>query len=596
MKSIHYLSFLALVITLFTSCEEFLDKTPSAMISEKDVFSTYESFQGFFDPNYQEVINYNSHYMSTTMNIGGENYSYLGWSVTLYAYNGDYWKISGISDASTSVFISSEPGYGQSGSGSGVWTGGWRGIRRCNMALNKLPLLTDATSEEIQLIKGQIYFFRAYYHQQIIEAFGGMPYIDTLLNVSEPNHLPRPPYNEVVEKIVADYDRAIALLPKDWDETAYGAKAPTTNVGRATKGTALAYKAKCLLYAASPLMNNVVGNGYVYNVEYAKRAAAAGWEFISTLVPKYYDLVPWSNYSDMFYKQDGTMPWTKETIWQKVRRNYGSGEYSSPLARQVCFPRLGGKYCETTNQTFVDKFEMADGTRYKVEYDSDNAKRWDYRDPRFRKALYVDKDQQGLSPLTVIRMYVGSGSDKGTTQKIALPYIHHKYWPAGCNSIDKIYNNYRFVNPLMRLAEVYLDYAEAVTAAYGADGKAPGATLSAVNAINIVRARAGMPPTSEATAIANGYKSFMEQIWNERTVELCFEGHWWFDQRRWHIGHLPENLPCIDLEFDKNWTPTSFKRVLFKTRVFEDPKHYWLPIPKNLVQQYPEMTQNPGWD
>ena len=148
----------------------------------------------------------------------------------------------------------------------------------------------------------------------------------------------------------------------------------------------------------------------------------------------------------------------------------------------------------------------------------------------------------------------------------------------------------------MRLAEVYLDYAEAVTAAYGADGKAPGATLSAVNAINIVRARAGMPPTSEAIAIANGYKSFMEQIWNERTVELCFEGHWWFDQRRWHIGHLPENLPCIDLEFDKSWTPTSFKRVVFKTRVFEDPKHYWLPIPKNLVQQYPEMTQNPGWD
>ena len=65
----------------------------------------------------------------------------------------------------------------------------------------------------------------------------------------------------------------------------------------------------------------------------------------------------------------------------------------------------------------------------------------------------------------------------------------------------------------MRLAEVYLDYAEAVTAAYGPTGSVPGSGFTAVDAINVIRARAGMPPV---TAAATGYNSFMELVWNER--------------------------------------------------------------------------------
>jgi hypothetical protein len=142
----------------------------------------------------------------------------------------------------------------------------------------------------------------------------------------------------------------------------------------------------------------------------------------------------------------------------------------------------------------------------------------------------------------------------------------------------------------MRLAEVYLDYAEAVTAAYGPTGSVPGSGFTAVDAINVVRARAGMPPV---TAAATGYNSFMELVWNERSVELCFESHYWWDTRRWHIAHLEENKPIIDLKFDYNWT--YFTRSLYITKVFEDPKHYWLPLPKDIVFLYKEMYQNAGW-
>ena len=94
-----------------------------------------------------------------------------------------------------------------------------------------------------------------------------------------------------------------------------------------------------------------------------------------------------------------------------------------------------------------------------------------------------------------------------------------KYWPVGANGYDKLYTQLRITNPLMRLAEVYLDYAEAVTAAYGPTGTAPGSNLTAVDAVNKVRARAGMPPV---TAAATGYANFMDLVRNERTVEFVF--------------------------------------------------------------------------
>jgi hypothetical protein len=232
---------------------------------------------------------------------------------------------------------------------------------------------------------------------------------------------------------------------------------------------------------------------------------------------------------------------------------------------------------------------MADGTRYKVEYDNDNTKRWENRDPRFRKNIIVDRDQHGYDANSIIYLYEGEGSDKTPQSQVCLPYLIKKFWLVGVNGFDNDYANLCITSPLMRLAEVYLDYAEAVTAAYSPLGRAPGADITAVDALNIVRDRCGMPPV---TAAAPEYTSFMELVWNERNVELCFEGHYWYDTRRWHTAHL--NLECVDLAFDKDWT--TFTRNVIKTKVFEDPKHYWLPMNRNQALLYPGFYQNPGWE
>ena len=233
------------------------------------------------------------------------------------------------------------------------------------------------------MILGQIYFFRAFFHGEIISVWGGMPYVDTVFAASDELRLPRLTYHQITERIIEDLDRAIPLLPLDWDFTGPGSQRVGSNAGRITRGAALAYKQKFLLYAASPLMNKFSGNTAIYNKALAERAAVAGWEAIkvaNTVLPSgntVYALLPFAKYSDMFYKVDGTMPWTTETILQRVERSVGSGRWSNHIRRQYAPASFcGTSHCAGIDQLFIDRFEMADGTRYKEEYDNDEDKRW----------------------------------------------------------------------------------------------------------------------------------------------------------------------------------------------------------------------------
>jgi len=586
-------------VILITSCSDYLEKTPDAEVSSQDIFGTYEAFQGFIDANYGEVVDYINTYPTTSHNYGGETYSNLkAWSTAFKAWEGDYWYLAGMDDHAfydhTSLYANNDFGtfgkYLSGGGGGGMWTGGWRGIRVCNLGLENIDLLTDATDEEKDLILGQIYFFRAFFHQQIIDAFGGMPYVNRILDQTNPDdmQLARLTYQTDADSIVKDYDRAIALLPVDWDKTTVGGQNPGSNYGRATKGAAMAYKAKVLLYAASPLMNKFSGQDYSYNEEYAKRAAEAGWEMIdlANKNPDVYTLSSFDEMDNMFARKDGKVPQTKETIFQRAYAgNTETGAtFYKYLYQKWVPPFMSGKHCETVNQAYVDYFEMADGTRYKEVYDNNNARRWDDRDPRFRKWIIVDRDVWGYKvEETTFNLY-------DAARKVNLPYVIKKFWPKGVNIFDQQIDGFRMVSPRMRLAEVYLDYAEAATAAYGSTGKAPGADLTALDAINIIRRRAGMPDRSTTPA---GYDTFMDAVRNERIVELCFEGHFWFDTRRWHNAHKECN-ECIDLSFDSGWK--HFTRSVIKTKVFEDPKHYWMPIRRDQTFLYPGMYQNPGWE
>ncbi|MEL7119063.1 MAG: RagB/SusD family nutrient uptake outer membrane protein [Bacteroidota bacterium] len=591
MKKINVLLLFLFIGLAFTACDDYLDRTPDAEVTELDVFGTFEDFQGFIEPMYSLVVDYNQHALTTGMNLGGEIIGFQGWSSGDRARRGDYLAFHGGGNgpAQQSNFYCTEDNE-IGNTDSGIWPDGWRGIRIANLALEKLELMTDATQEERDLIEGQAYFFRAWFHWEIGRYYGGMPYVDRFLQPADDLLLPRLNWHEMAERIVSDFDRAAELLPEDWDETTVGGQFRGANAGRATKGAALAFKAKTLLYAGSPLMNGFSTGSFTYDESYMQRAAEAANEVIELADQGVYALVPFEEYQTMFARNDGEYPWTSENIFQKISAAVGNGVQNNRHGRLFNPPRFGGNGIqETLNQLYADRFEMTDGTRYRIEYDNDDSKRWENRDPRFRQNVLVDRDKAGLANGTTMNLHEG-GNDKNHSGTLT-PYITRKFWAVGANRIDQVWNQFRYVTPHMRLAEVYLIYAEAASEGYGGGGAmAPGASLTAADALNVVRRRAGMPDVSPA---ASGYNSFRELVQNERWVELCFEGQWFSDIRRWYLAHLPENKPYVDLKFDRDWT--TFNREVIAERVFDNPRHYWMPIPRAQTQIYLEFAQNPGW-
>lgn len=578
-----------LLLVATVGCEtDYLERPPEADIFEEDVYGTYLNFQGFQDVMYSYIIDYNSAKITCGHNFTGETIARQPWNTSQGASNGNYFNlINGRSNFND---------YGNNQGEYGIYEESWRGIRVANLCLQNLEKLNDATQFEKDVIEGQAYFFRAYFHWEIARAFGSIPYIDVPLAPEDNLQLPRFweyngkfDYQAVTERIVEDMDKAAALLPEVWPNS-------TTEYGRATKGAALSVKAKALLYAGSPLMNQYSRNSATFDTEYMTRAAEAAAEVLKLADNGVYALQPFDQMLDMFARTDGTLPNSPETIFQKNKNAVGSSEVLTFLGR-LYLPHQslfgGNGITEAVTQNFVDLYEMADGTKYipgpasQGGYDTDETRRWNGRDPRFRKNIYVDGDMAGIHPDTKLELYVGGKTlNNGNTLS---PYIVHKFWPLGVNRKDEGWNNFRYVTPHLRLAEIYLIYAEAVFEATGnANASSSNYGLSAVEAVNVVRNRAGMPNVSATPDAYDG--DFRALVRNERDIELAFEGHRWYDFRRWR--KFPDPV-LYRMVFDQEYT--FFNREVIQPYVFEE-RNFWMPFPEQITLNYAEFPQNPGWN
>lgn len=636
----------------FTSCTDYLDKSPDSTVSAEQAFKNFTNFQGYVEQMYNCIPSKESNQYCTSFNWGEDEIMNTGLGdghVTAHFDLGDYRNWYSNAQSFLHRPSSGKPGEFLDPTSTNKFAHSlehaWYCIRKCNLGLANLDLMTDCTQEEKNFIKGQLLFFRAWWHEEMIAFFGGMPYVDTVLDGSQVLTLPRLSYQECALKCAEDFRAAADLLPNDWDKTTVGKKTLGKNDLRITKVCALGYMGKVLLWAASPLNNlkaevgaSKNGDTYKYNVELAKQAADALGEALAQVnsgkTPyalaeyKYSDIYNHvakdgskSNFSEIFYTTGKN--WKQPGSTEAILRGPYIGENSSNWN----FTKLWGikmngivehdALIHQPTANYVNYYGMANGLPLD-DPDSgfDPSHPFKNRDPRFYHDIvfdgfkYINKTiakEDDNYQFKYIQMYTGSNLRSSASQGCRTGYYCQKLVPHQANKYDEMYNWGGALQcdlPYMRLADIYLMYAEAGAAAQGANYKSSKCNLTAVDAINVLRDRV------EAGHVADKFvadqKKFMDEVRRERAVELAFEGFRWNDLQRWLLlTEYPYNIKTSqefkrvgNFDYTKNdprdAEVTGWTEKTIVTRDFSE-KHYLLPLKESDVYLYPEFGQNPGW-
>lgn len=611
-----------------TSCTDYLDKSPLADINEDDPFKNFKNFQGFTEKLYKCIPVMTTCDYHSCWNFGEDEYwepneqrmfanaidqgNYWGWNTLAYS-----WLKAGAGDINSN----------DSKTKGRLWGLSWYGIFHANKGLDNLDKLVEATPEEKNLIAGQLYFFRGWFHFMLMQYWGGLPYIGESLASDAVMRYPRLNYQQTAEHATEDFQRAADLLPVDWDQTTAGKATMGNNNLRINKVMALAYLGKNLLWAGSPLMNKEsTGNG-TYNQELCKRAADAFAQALQICEQTgRYELAAWQDYSDLFYtyKKNNQINGLKEAIFyeNQVANNQGSWRWNmvNDFVPQLIL-HSGIKVFPTAN--YVDYFGMANGKPIldptKADADSGYDPEYPFRDrdPRFYNNIVWDARQCVLDGSRVgndpNRQYAslyegGLYRTENPTKACFTGYINKKFTSQYLNEWDGYRDGSIMVMAFMRLADVYLMYAEAAAEGYSSPtAKAGNYGLSALDAVNKIRRRANVGDVDQK--YSSTLDGFMSELRRERAVELAFEGHRFIDLRRWLLlTEKPYTLKTAvffdraqDQSDEERFTdPTKNHVVNLREDVLVernfDEKHYWLPFLKNDVTMYPEFKQNPGWE
>ena len=583
------------VFMLLSSCEDYLDKSPDMGITDKEVFQNYLSYRGVLDKVYVLTCDpFLSTHGGGRFAFGDEGLCTAKGTCHRDLNDGNFMLTKDnlelgwyTGEAMNSVATNKMP----------IIAMAMRNLRTVNLCISRIDDLQDATSEQRDHLLGQAYFFRAWNYFEIIRRWGGMFKFDKVFLSDDDMDFPRLSYHESTDWLVSDLELAYQLLPEKWG---------ASEKGRVTKAAALALKSMALLYSASPSMCPELN--YNYDLEICKKAATAAWEAIDYINRTGCNrLMPGKTaeeYSKIFYNKD--IMASDEAIFYQTKRNgkRAISEWNANFVpNSMCAANV---HCASPTQNMADMFEMADGRTIKdagADYDDQNP--YVNRDPRFYYDILYNGvkwgNNKGVPHYFELWEYNTYDNSKSAdmmalfsqTYNPRCPYLIRKWWPETANKWENDYNYY-MPAIYIRVAQLYLDFAEAANEAYGPETKVPGTDMSAVDAINIIRNRVGAVP------VRSEYKAnkevFRDRIRNERAVELCFEDHRWYDIRRWRIAK-----DVVKVIYKAVITRTGKEQFRFEymehpdyKRVFED-KHYWYPIPKSQMEMLNNVEQNPGW-
>lgn len=491
-------------------------------------------------------------------------------------------------------------------------------IRHINEAIKRLEE-GQLDSETANSLLGQAYFMRAYMYYWMVLHHGGVPYIKVPQDKDTDDlYVKRNSTPECFQFMVEDLDHAITLLP----EKIAGSSA---DYGRIDQCFAKAWKAKTLLLKCSPQFNP----SNQWNNAYWKEAYDAAKEAYDFCVAKGISLTP--NYADIWIQEQGP-----EVVFPVVNSNPNKVSTWEYTTRPASISR--DKPYNNPTWEFVKSFPMLDGKSYddptgKYYVGDEQAllkSFWKNRDPRFNDVcLYNGREYPVAGKPANYRQYNALGVTSPDDQYGVNPNAHtnavnndiysglYIYKGADLTLTQDKVMTYDIDYILMRFAEVMFIYAEAANETGHSD--------VAVDMLKQIRKRAGIEPGSDGLygLKVSTREEIRKAILDERNIELCFEGHRFWDLRRtrnmMHLdGWTKHGIEAIAINPDgtdmdlntarekinnNELTTGDFRYVIHQVPYTEaaerefviEESFYFFPIQKSNIDQNPNLEQNNNW-
>ena len=476
---------------------------------------------------------------------------------------------------------------------SSVWSNMYSGIKVCNHVLgemqgldfDELKLNADygAQMYRYEHYQYEARFMRAYFYFALVRQYGGVPLVTSEISAEEANSIARSSADDIFKFIIDECNDIQNKITEDYSNLGQYATG-TEESGRADKLAVLALKARAALYWASPLFNaSNDKERYHTAATYTKELLTAAEARGKGLTAKYADLWDAASFS--------TPTIMKEILFGRRYYKNSSGDNTVETNNYpVGIEGGAGGNCPTQN--LVDAYDMKTSGLSINEtgsgYDAKNP--YANRDPRLAATVAVNGDQwPTYAGAAKLETFQGGINGEPLTGATPTGYYLKKY----CNGAISLASNAKLKESrhtwlTFRMGEAYLNYAEAVFKYLGsAEATSVEFPMSAREAANKTRQRAGMPDLATTG-------DFWTRLCNERFVELAFEGHRFWDVRRWkEADKYFKTITEMKLTKNDDGSITYTRQNV--SRQWND-KMYLFPIPQTERMKNPNLTQNPGWE
>lgn len=570
MKKINILLSSSIAALLLSSCNPILDREMMLTMTEKQALESYDVAQKRVNGLYTYLPNGFSPVGGAMMAAASDEAEYSVASSSVHMFNNGSWNPLNNPD--------------------NVWTYYYQGIRQAtlfletadqiNMERYKLDPQNQADYEmrmaNIERWKYEARFLRAYFYSELVKRYGGVPLANELMDMdTDYRNIPRNTLQECIDFIVDECGQVAPHLPAVYQ---------ASDMGRVTRGAALALKSRVLLYAASELFNNPVwAQGYERKdlISLSGTDRQTRWENAAKAAGE----VLWgADVAEAGYKLSGNYQSLFRSFSDNeivlVRRNGYDNSFEKSNYPIGVDQATGGT---APSGNLVDAYETTGGRTFSWKDPSMAARPYENRDPRFAATIMPNNSTFQGRP---VECWEGGadGPDKNNASRTG--YYLLKYVDPELKLLQGQSAIHSWI--IIRLGEIYLNYAEAMNEAYGPDGKGIYGK-SAREAVNEVRGRVGMPEV-----LADSKEEMREKIRHERRVELAFEDHRFWDVRRWMTAPDDLNAPLKGVKVTRlSYNSFEYQSVEVESRSFKR-SMYFYPIPQNELN-ITGWPQNPLW-